>query len=60
MTSALAAALQRATENMRSYALKREALRRDLISADEASASSEALRLLAGQPALAALPAEPE
>ena len=41
MTSALAAALQRATENMRSYALKREALRRGLISADEASASSE-------------------
>jgi hypothetical protein len=60
VTSALAAALQRATENMRSYALKREALRRGLISADEASASSEALRLLAGQPALAALPAEPE
>jgi GTPase SAR1 family protein len=59
MTGALAAALERASENMRSYALKREALRRGLITADEASAHSEALRLLAGQPALA-LPAEPE
>jgi len=59
MTSALAAALQRASENMRAYALKREALRRGLISSDEASASSDALRLLAGQPTLA-LPAEPE
>jgi hypothetical protein len=59
MTAALAAALQRASENMRSYALKREALRRGLITADEASACSDALRLLAGRPALA-LPAEPE
>ena len=59
MTSALATALQRASENMRAYALKREALRRGLITADEASAYSDALRLLAGQPALA-LPAQPE
>ena len=59
MTSALAASLQRASENMRSYALKREALRRGLITADEASAYSDALRLLASQPALA-LPTEPE
>jgi GTPase SAR1 family protein len=59
MTSALAVALQRASENMRAYALKREALRRGLISSDEASAYSEALRLLAGRPTLA-LPAEPE
>ena len=59
MTIALAAALQRASENMRAYALKREALRRGLITADEASAYSDALRLLAGQPALA-LPEEPE
>jgi hypothetical protein len=44
---------------MRAHALKREALRRGLITGDEASAYSDALRLLAGQPALA-LPAEPE
>lgn len=59
MTSALATALQRASENMRAYALKREALHRGLITADEASAYSDALRLLAGHPALA-LPAQPE
>jgi len=59
MTSALAAMLQRSSENMRAYALKREALRRGLVTADEASAYSDALRLLAGQPALA-LPALPE
>jgi GTPase SAR1 family protein len=59
MTSALVAALQRASENMRAFALKREALRRGLITADEASASSDALRLLAGQPALA-VPAQLE
>jgi len=59
MTSALAATLQRSSENMRAYALKREALRRGLITADEARAYSDALRLLAGQPALA-LPAQPE
>jgi Dynamin family len=58
-TSALAARLQRSSENMRAYALKREALRRGLITAEEASAYSDALRLLAGQPALA-LPAQPE
>jgi len=59
MTGALAAALQQASENMRAYALKREALRRSLVTDDEGSAYSVALRLLAGQPALA-LPAEPE
>jgi len=59
MTIALASALRRASENMRAYALKREALRRGLITADEASAYSDALRLLAGLPSLA-LPAEPE
>jgi len=58
-TSALAAMLQRSSENMRAYALKREALRRGLITADEASAYSDALRLPCGQPALA-LPAQPE
>ena len=56
MTRALAVTLQRASENMRAYALKREALRRGLITADEASAYSDALRLLAGQ----ALPPQPE
>jgi hypothetical protein len=59
MTSALALALQRASENMRAYALKREALHSGLITADEAGAYSGALRLLAGQPALA-LAAQPE
>jgi len=59
MTGALAAALQQASENMRAYALKREALRRSLITDDEGSAYSVALRLLAGQPALAQ-PSEPE
>jgi hypothetical protein len=59
MTRALAAMLGRASENMRAYALKREAQRRGLITADEAGAYSDTLRLLAGQPALA-LPAEPE
>jgi Dynamin family len=59
MTRALAEALARASENMRAYALKREALRRGLITTDEGSAYSDALRLLAGQPALA-LPAQPE
>jgi Dynamin family len=59
MISAIAVALARASENMRAYALKREALRRGLITADEASAYSDALRLLAGQPTLA-LPAQPE
>ena len=59
MTAALANALQRAAHDMRSYALKREALRRGLITADEASAYARTLRLLAGQPALA-LPWEPD
>jgi Dynamin family len=59
MTGALAAALQRASDNMRSYALKREALRQSLITADEATAYVDALRLLAGQAALA-LPALPD
>ena len=38
---------------MRSYALKREALRHSLVTEDEAAAHSNALRLLAGAPALA-------
>ncbi len=59
MTGALAATLQRASEDMRAYALKREALSRGLITADEVSAYSDALRLLAGQPSLV-LPAIPD
>jgi Dynamin family len=59
MTSALAASLARSSENMRAYALKREALRRGMITADEATAYTDALRLLSGQPALAR-PAPPE
>ncbi len=53
MTSALTAMLQRASENMRAYALKREALRRGLITAEEASAYTDSLRMLAGLPSLA-------
>lgn len=53
MAGALGRALERAAQDMRSYALKREALRRALISADEADAYRHALRLLAGEPALA-------
>ena len=59
MVGTLASALDRAAEDMRSYALKREALRRALIAADEADAYRHALRLLAGEPALAQ-PWEPD
>ena len=59
MVGALGHALERAAQDMRSYALKREALRRALISADEADAYRHALRLLAGEPALAQ-PWEPD
>jgi hypothetical protein len=59
MTSALTAALQRASENMRTYALKREALRRGLITAEEASACTDSLRLLVGLPSLAQ-PSQPD
>jgi hypothetical protein len=52
MVSALAATLRRASGDMRAYALKREALQRGQVNADEASAHADTLRLLAGQPAL--------
>ncbi len=52
MTSALADALRRASQDMRSYALKREALRAGLITAHETSGYADALRLIAGQPVL--------
>ncbi|HUB37363.1 MAG TPA: dynamin family protein [Streptosporangiaceae bacterium] len=59
MTTALSVTLQRTSENMRAYSLKREALRRWLVTADEESAYTDAIRLLAGEAALA-LPAQPE
>lgn len=52
LVGALAQELERTAQDMRSYALKREALGRGLITADEASAPARALRLLAAQPAL--------
>lgn len=53
MTVALVQALRGASADMRSYALKREALRRGLITDDEAEAYRDALSLLAGPAALA-------
>jgi hypothetical protein len=52
MTRVLATRLRRTSEDMRTYAAKREALQRSLITDEEASAYADALRLLAGQPAL--------
>lgn len=52
LVRALAAALRRASGDMRAYALKREALRRGQVTGDESTAHADALRLLAGQPAL--------
>jgi len=52
LVSSLATALRRASADMRAYALKREALRRDQVTGEEASAHADALSLLAGQPAL--------
>lgn len=53
MIGALADALRRASVDMRSFALKRDALRRGLITEDEAEAYRDALSLLVGPPALA-------
>jgi len=52
LTGSLAGTLRRLAGDMRQYALKREALRRGLITAEEANAYSGVLRLLAGPPAL--------
>jgi hypothetical protein len=52
MLRALAATLRRDSEDMRGYALKREALRSGLVSDEESRAHLEALRRLAGLPAL--------
>ncbi len=52
MVRALAAALRRDGEDMRAYALKREALHSGLVTEEESRAHLDALRLLAGLPAL--------
>lgn len=49
----LADALDRHAQDMRAYALKREALARGLLTAEERRAHQETLLLLAGDPALA-------
>jgi len=49
---ALAAMLRRDSEDMRAYALKREAYRSALVTAEESRAHLDALRRLAGPPAL--------
>ncbi len=53
MVRALAGALRRAAEDMRAYSLKREARHSGLVTDDESRAHCDALRLLAGQQALA-------
>jgi len=53
MIRALAEALRRASQDMREYALKREARHSGLVTDEESRAHSDVLRLLAGQPALA-------
>jgi hypothetical protein len=52
IAQAAAAALRRASQDMRVYALKREALHSALITEEESDAYLAALRLLAGQPSL--------
>jgi hypothetical protein len=49
---ALAATLRRDSEDMRAYALKREAYHSGLVTAEESRAHLDALRRLAGPPAL--------
>ncbi|WP_460811098.1 dynamin family protein [Microlunatus endophyticus] len=53
LTRALAAQLHRASEDMRSFVLAREAIRRGLITTEENKAYEDVLRLIAGLPALA-------
>jgi hypothetical protein len=48
----LAARLRRDSEDMRAFALKREAYRSRLVTAEESRAHDDALRRLAGRPAL--------
>jgi len=49
---ALAVTLRRDSEDMRAFALKREAYRSGLVTAEESRAHLDALRRLAGPPAL--------
>jgi GTPase SAR1 family protein len=56
LTEALAATLRREAQDMRSYALKREARFRWLLTDEETRAYRETLRLLAGDQALASVP----
>lgn len=53
LRSALASSLRRGAEDMRSFALKREALRGDLVTSEESHAYDRVLRLLSGYSALA-------
>ena len=53
LLNALAATLRRDSEDMRAFALKREAYRSGLVTAEESRAHLDALRRLAGPPALA-------
>jgi GTPase Era involved in 16S rRNA processing len=53
LVAVLAERLQRASEDMRAYALKRDALHHDLVSRDEANAYLVAAGILAGHPSLA-------
>ncbi|MEU6284406.1 dynamin family protein [Streptomyces sp. NPDC047028] len=59
LRQALATALHRNALDMRGLALKREALRGDLVTSEEARAYDEALRLLAGHRSLTAPPSGP-
>jgi nucleotide-binding universal stress UspA family protein len=52
LLNALAAILRRDSEDMRAFALKREAYRSALVTAEESRAHLDALRRLAGPPAL--------
>jgi hypothetical protein len=52
MVRALADALRRDGDDMRAYALKREALHSGLVTKEESRAHLDALRRLAGLPAL--------
>ncbi|MEO8748777.1 MAG: dynamin family protein [Allobranchiibius sp.] len=58
MVRSLAARLRRNSEDMRSYALKREAFNQRLLTDEEANAHLESLQLLAGAPSLALSQAE--
>ena len=53
LLDALAGRLRRDSEDMRAYALKREAYRSGLVTTEESRAHLDALRRLAGPPALA-------